>query len=230
MWDDLGHDLVDGEIYNIGQSNYEEGCYALNLVGIYKQASHYTRHYVVVMPDRVPEHMQSLEVVSRDAFDALLSAFIENYISYDGGLTGSRKPFPISKKLQKPMRLLVMCGYVEKKTDCYCWTEKIGPIMRRWHIWDESGVNLEEQDERRFREAAERLAASVPPLIRRRLIKAMVSRDLVTAFEIVRSHLDGDKWHDLPVLVKPDAAANDAELIKIQTLKKFLQILMKERG
>lgn len=42
LWRDLGENLVDGEIYNIGQSNYEAGCTSLNLVGIYKQGKHYT--------------------------------------------------------------------------------------------------------------------------------------------------------------------------------------------
>ena len=76
MWQDLSNDITDGEVHNIGQSNYEAGCHALNLVGVYQQGKHYTFHKVAVPVDGVRQHMAGLEFVSKEALNELLSAFI----------------------------------------------------------------------------------------------------------------------------------------------------------
>ena len=93
IWRALGREAVDGEVWDNGQSNYEAGCWALRLVGVYQQGKQYTCHKVVVPLDGVRQHMASLEDVSKDALDELLSAFIENYISYEGTLSGGRRSF-----------------------------------------------------------------------------------------------------------------------------------------
>jgi hypothetical protein len=48
MWRDLNHDITNGEVHNSGQSNYESGCHALILIGLYQQGKHYTLHKVIV--------------------------------------------------------------------------------------------------------------------------------------------------------------------------------------
>ena len=139
MWRDLGDDMTDGEVWDIGQSNYEAGCCALNLVGVYQRGKRHTLHKVVVPLDGVRQHMASLEIVSREALNELLSAFIENYISYDGTLSGGRDGFPVHRTLAKAANLLVANGFAEKHQDEFKWTEKISPTMMRWHIWNENG-------------------------------------------------------------------------------------------
>jgi hypothetical protein len=129
-----------GGLYNMGQSNYEAGCYALNLVGVFQQAAHYTVHEVVVPLDGIRQHMEGLDHVSREALNELLSAFIENYVTYEGILSGWRGAYSAHKSLQKVLNLLVATGFAEKQADQYKWTTKIQPIMQHWYIWDENGV------------------------------------------------------------------------------------------
>ncbi|MEP0562774.1 MAG: hypothetical protein ABJC64_00130, partial [Paracoccaceae bacterium] len=136
---DLGEGVTDGEVYNLGQSNYEAGCMALNLVGVYQQGKHYTIHKALIPTTQVRQHMSNLNSVSRKAFDELLSAFIENYVSYEGTISGGRERFTVPQTLAKAANLLVTTGYAQKEEDGFVWTDKIGSVMKKWNIWDENG-------------------------------------------------------------------------------------------
>lgn len=225
MWDALGNNLVDGEIYNIGQSNFEEGCHALNLVGIYKVAQHYTRHKVIVPLDHVSEHMKGLNAVSRDALDALLSSFIENAISYRGELSGTRNVFSVPKKLQKAANLLAHCGYMEKLADGFLWTEKISSIMQHWYIWDESGACRLEQEEILLKEQAKHLATSLPLTVRRKVIRALKAGHPENALIEIGRHWDGNEWKQFPIMGRRPDIRKVGKPLDLRAIKFLFELL-----
>jgi hypothetical protein len=222
MWRDLGDEATDGEVYNIGQSNYEAGCYALNLVGVYQQGKHYTVHKVVVPLDGVRQHMASLVEVSKDALDELLSAIIENYVSYEGTLSGGRRSFLINKSLARAADLLVANGFAEKQEDKFRWTEKIGPIMKRWYIWDENGECRAEREQELREENAAKMAEILPWVVRRKAVAALNKRDHLTAMRILSNHWDGEQWTSFPFTRKKSGGHN---AIDLRTLKLLIQKL-----
>lgn len=218
MWRDLGESITDGEVYNIGQSNYEAGCFALNLVGIYQQGEHYTVHKVVVPLEGIRQHMTSLESVSREALNELLSAFIENYITYDGTLSGGRCSFLVHKSLARVADLLVANGFLEKHQDKFKWTDKIGPVMKRWYIWDEDGQCREEREQLLREETATKMADTMPWIVRRKVNAAMKSREYLTAMRILSSHWDGEQWLSFPSMRKKTQTHNRIDLRTLKLL------------
>lgn len=198
MWFARGQE-GNGEIYNMGQSNYEAGCRALNLVGIYKQGINHTLYEIIVSVDDVQAHMAGLDAVSRTALDALLSAFVENYITYGSGLSGTRSRFRVPKNLEKSLNLLVSCGYAEKLGGGFRWTDKIAPIMRRWHIWDEDGNSREDQINSHEIAVVDRLDTTMPASVRRKLRHAMLFNDPSKVYDVLKVHLHGETWWELPM-------------------------------
>ncbi len=223
MWRDLGDDITDGEVYNIGQSNYEAGCFALNLVGVYQQGKHYTVHKIVVPLDSVRQHMASLKSVSRKALNELLSAFIENYISYDGTLSGGRSSFLVHRSLARVADLLVTNGFLEKHQDEFKWTEKIGPVMKRWYIWDEDGECRAEREQLLREVTATKMAETLPWIVRRRVSAALKDREYLTAMRILSSHWDGEQWLSFPSMGKKPQADNRVDLRTLKLLIRKLE-------
>lgn len=229
MWRDLGDDVTDGEVYNIGQSNYEAGCYALNLVGVYKQGKHYTLHKVVVPVADVRRHMRTLEIVSRQAFNELLSAFVENYVSYDGTLSGGRRSFSVHENLSKVANLLVTNGYAEKRQDGFIWTDKIGSVMKRWCIWDKDGKCREERERDAREEAATNMADTLPGVVRRKINTALKTRNHATVMDIISKHWDGVQWLTFPSVTKTRNSSASANRIDFRLLKLFIQKIEDQR-
>lgn len=223
MWRDLGDEVTDGEVYNFGQSNYEAGCFALNLVGVYQQGKHYTVHKVVVPLDGVRQHMASLESVSREALNELLSAFIENYVSYEGTLSGGRSGFLVHKGLARVALLLVANGFLEKNQNEFKWTEKIGPVMKRWYIWDENGECRAEREQLLREETAMKMAETLPWIVRRRVNAAMKNREHLTAMRILYSHWDGEQWLSFPSMGKKSQTDNRVDLRTLKLLIRKLE-------
>lgn len=222
MWRDLGDSLIDGEVHNIAQSNYEAGCFALNLVGVYQQGKHYTLHKIVVPLDGVRQHMTSLESVSREALNELLSAFVENYVSYEGTLSGGRSSFLVPKSLARVADLLVANGFLEKHQDAFKWTEKIGPVMKRWYIWDEDGECRAEREQLLREETATKMAETLPWIVRRKVNAAMKNRDHLKAMRILSSHWDGERWLSFPYMNRNPQARNRVDLRTLKLLiRKF---------
>ena len=222
IWRALGREAVDGEVWDNGQSNYEAGCWALRLVGVYQQGKQYTCHKVVVPLDGVRQHMASLEDVSKDALDELLSAFIENYISYEGTLSGGRRSFLVNKNLARAADLLVANGFAEKRKDKYKWTEKIGPIMKHWYIWDENGECRAEREQKLREEGAAKMAETLPWVGRRIVVAALKNHDQMTAAAILHNHWDGEQWIVFPT-TKNNSSAH--KRVDIRTLKLLIQEL-----
>lgn len=225
MWRDLGRDVTDGEVYNIGQSNYEAGCHALNLVGVYQQGKHYTLHKVVVPVGGVHQHMADLEFVSRDAFNELLSAFIENYVSYDGTLSGGRRGFSVHQNLAKVANLLITNGFAQKHQDGFMWTEEIGPIMKRWYIWDENDECRAEHEQVLREETAASMAETLPWVVRRKVDAALKTRNYVTAMNIISKHWDGEQWLNFPSVSKKNSKPAAGNRIDLRVIKLLLRKL-----
>lgn len=223
MWRDLGDDITDGEVYNIGQSNYEAGCFALNLVGVYQQRKHYTVHKIVVPLEGVRQHMANLESVSREALNELLSAFIENYVSYDGTLSGGRSSFLVHESLARVADPLVANGSLEKHQDKFKWTNKIGPVMKRWYIWDEDAECRAEREQLLREETATKMAETLPWIVRRKVNAAMKNQDHLTAMRILSSHWDGEQWLSFPLMGKKPQADNRVDLRTLNLLVRKLQ-------
>jgi len=218
MWRDLGDAAIDGEVWNIGQSNYEAGCYALNLVGVYQQGKQNTVHKVVVPLDGVRQHMASLAEVSKDALNELLSAFIGNYVSFEGSLSGGRHSFLVNKNLARVADLLVANGFAEKQKDKFKWTEKIGPIMKRWYIWDEDGECRVECEQELREENAAKMVETLPWVVRRKAVAALKQREHLTAMRILSNHWDGEKWTSFPFLGKKSGRHNQLDLRTMKLL------------
>lgn len=224
MWRDLSHDITDGEIYDIGQSNYEAGCWALNSVGVYQRGKHNNLHKVVVPVDGVHQHMADLEFVFRDAFNELLSAFIENYVSY-GTLSGGRRPFTVNQNLAKVTDLLVTNGFAQEHQDGVIWTEKIGPIMERWYIWDENGECRAELEQILCEETAANMAEALPWMVRRKVDAALKTRNYVTAMNIISKHWNGEKWLSFPSIGKMSSKPAATNRIDLRVIKLLLRKL-----
>lgn len=217
---------VDSEIYNHGQSNYECACHALNLVGVFQQAEHYTRHKIIVPAGRVSQHMGNLGAVTREAFETLLSAFIENFIGYDC-LTAYRCDFTGPEELLSALTLLARCGYAEQTMDRFRWTDKVAPWMQRWHYWDNDNICKAEQIDRLETAIANELDASMPPRVRRMLVSALKSSDPRPAFAILERHLHGRQWREFPFSQKSALPENDSAPVTLAILSKLLRLLKK---
>lgn len=215
---------VDGEIYNLGQSNYECACRALNLVGVFQQAEHYTRHKIVVPAGRVPQHMGNLDAVTREAFETLLSAFIENFIGFDS-LTAYRCDFVAPERFTAVLTLLVSCGYAEQIVERFRWTEKIAPWMQRWHYWNHENICQAEQADQQETAIANELEASMPPRIRRKLVSALRSMDPRPAFEILERHLHGRQWREFPFFYKSASPEDDGATVNPAVKMKLFKLL-----
>jgi len=197
MWRALAP-LSDGsEIYDIGQSNFEEGCSALRDVGVYGKGSFNNGHEVLVPVDRVREHVESLESISKATFDELLSAFIVNFIDY-GDLSGTRGAFAPPDDLLTAMKLLEHCGYAASAFDGYRWLEKISPVMRNWYIWDDDDECDAEKRQLALRSQAEELAASMPWVVRQRILSKMRTDSVIDGVAEMYKYWSGTEWHYFP--------------------------------
>lgn len=192
MWHDLGEYITDGEVYDIGQSEYEGGCDVLKLVGVYQQGKHNNLYKVVVPLDSVQRHMASLAIISRETLNKLLYSFIKNYVSYDGALSGGRQSFTVHQNLSKVANLLVTNGFAEKHQDGFEWSEKIDPIINRLHMWDEDGELWAEEISRE--ETSASMAETLPWLVRRKVDAALKTRNYDAAMNILSNHWDGEQW------------------------------------
>ena len=223
MWRDLGADTIAGEVHNLAQSNYEAGCRALNLVGVYQKGKHHTQYKVVIPAGGVHQHMASLKTVSREALNELLSAFVENYVSYDATLSSGRRCFPVHPNLTRAADLLAANGFAEKQQDEFKWTEKIGPTMKRCYIWDENGECRAEREQILRDKTAANMAETLPWFVRRKVDAALKKHRDLTALKILSKHWNGEKWLIFPFFrEKPGASSQvDIRLLKllIQKLK-----------
>jgi hypothetical protein len=137
LWLDLADTPDQKQVHNMGQSNYEIACKALNLVGVYRQLDHYTNHSVLVPAAQVPAHMKALKNVSQDAFDALVSAFVANFLSHEMIFPTERTPFDTHPTLAGTAHLLAGCGYLAEENGRFQWTDKIAPLMHHWLVWSD---------------------------------------------------------------------------------------------
>ena len=229
MWEDLSHSLYDGKLHDLAQSNYEVGCSSLLSVGVYKGAEHPTLHEVIVPVERVLEHMQSLEEVERESFDELLSGFIENYISYGGGLAGHRRAFQVPIDLEKVADLLVLCGYADREGMEIRWTEKISPIMVRWYIWDADGNCLAERWQLEREEAARKFVDELPTSLQRRLKKTLRTKGELSAVEDLQRHWNGQRWTYFPRFRKTGISSKHLPRGGIATIKAAFALLRNKR-
>lgn len=198
LWNDLGPVNAKGELWNIGQSNYEEACRALNLVDVYQQADHYTLHRVLVSWEQVRAHVAALDKITSKAFELLLSAFVENSINYDGFLSGTKRAFNGSAGLRKLMGLLVRCGYATTAGDNYQWTDKIRPFMQHWHIWTETGDSRSDLARSSSEEKSADMAATIPEAIKRKIREELASGSPLRAISVVKKHWVDEQWHLFP--------------------------------
>ncbi|MBF9036870.1 hypothetical protein HKCCE2091_21775 [Rhodobacterales bacterium HKCCE2091] len=195
-------DLHEGVYHDMGQSNFEEGCAALNLCGVYERQQHHALHRELVPVDCVAGHMAALDHVSRVAFDALLSAFIENAITYDAVLSDTRGTFRAGATVSSAMSLLARCGYAERDGDGYRWTDRIAPVMRRWHLWDETDACIADGERTAAEAKARALLDTMPPALRRRMQDTLARNGQLRLIQALRAHRHEDRWLDLP---KPGA-------------------------
>ncbi len=222
MWRDLGVDTIAGEVHNLAQSNYEAGCHALTLVGVYKKGKHFTLFKVVVPVDGVRQHMESLETVSREALNELLSAFVENYVSHDGSLSSGRRCFPVHPNLTRAANLLAANGFAEKQQDEFKWTEKIAPIMKRCYIWNENGECWAEREQVLRDETAANMAETMPWFVRRKVDAALKKQKHLSAIKILSKHWNGEKWLMFPIFGRKYWKYNQVD---IRLMKSIIQKL-----
>ena len=74
-------------------------------------------------------------------FERLLAAYIENACEYgpDGTqLCSDQGLFKPTVEFEREIGALVECGYAERCEDMVKWTDKIAPVMRAEHCWDDT--------------------------------------------------------------------------------------------
>lgn len=84
-------------------------------------------------------------------FGRLLAAYVGNACEYgpEGTqLCSSREPFKPAAEYEREIEALVACGYAERRAgaeglgNTIQWTDKIAPVMRAEHFWDELGTEI----------------------------------------------------------------------------------------
>jgi len=73
-------------------------------------------------------------------FGRLLAAYVGNACVFgpDGTqLCSDREPFKPTAEFEREIAALVECGYAERCGDMVKWTDKIAPVMRAEHCWDD---------------------------------------------------------------------------------------------
>lgn len=73
-------------------------------------------------------------------FGRLLAAYVGNACMFgpDGTqLCSDRKPFKPAVEFEREIAALVECGYAERCGNMVKWTDKIAPVMRAEHCWDD---------------------------------------------------------------------------------------------
>lgn len=222
LWDDLGPPDADGTVYNIGMSNYEAACQALNLVNVYQQREHYTVHHVVVSVEAVRTHVAALEAVSKKALDELLSAFIANFIGHWGTLSGTRQKFAPPDNLSKVLILLAKCGYAKQVGEDYQWSDKIGPLMQRWYIWTEADVSSFDIAQTEYDAQSKAMAATMPETVKRKVRAKLAAGSSLRAISVIKKHWDGERWLTFPKRAQEGKSTSDLDM---GTAKALLEIL-----
>jgi hypothetical protein len=74
-------------------------------------------------------------------FGRLLAAYVGNACMFgpDGTqLSSDQEPFKPTAEFEREIGALVECGYAERCEDMVKWTDKIAPVMRAEHCWDDT--------------------------------------------------------------------------------------------
>ncbi len=230
MWDRLGGELMDGQIYNIGQSNFEWGCDALNRVGVYKQGKHYTLHHPIVAVSDVRAHMEALEEVDRAAFESLLTALLDNFIDYGSGLSASRQPFDIPVDLHRLAKLLDQCGYATWDGKELQWTDKPAPQMQLRYLWEEDGTCSADLEAQAIEAEAQALIDRMPDVLRRKLRKAHAVGGDFRAIEVMQRHWTGTGWSHIGRREPTGIPLSSQPQHGVRTYKAAFRLLSEEAG
>ena len=223
LWDDLGPPDADGTIYNIGMSNYEVACQALNLVNVYQQAEHYTEHRMAVPVKAVRAHVAALEVVTQRALDELLSAFIANFIGHWGSLSGTRQKFSPPASLDKVLILMAKCGYATKVDEAYQWSDKIGPLMQRWYIWTKDDISSDDIAQTEFDAQSKAMAATMPETVKRKIRANLAAGSSLRAISVIKKHWDGERWLTFPKRTAEGKSTSDLDMGTAKALLKIIE-------
>lgn len=173
MWECLGKELYEGHVHNGGQSNFESGCRALNLVGIYQQGKQYTVHLPLVSVAEARGHMEALAEVDRDAFEYLLRAAVSNFVGFSGALSSTRLPFEVPPDMQVLAGLLAQNGYATWDGVHLQWTNKPAPQMWDAYLWDEDCSSFSDRLNAAVKANAQQLAKSLPEKVRHEVIELL---------------------------------------------------------
>lgn len=139
LWKELEHCMVEGDIYNLGMSNYEDGCYALQAAGIYKQIQGNVRFQILVPVEDVAMHMELTKELDRNTFDLLLEAFVSNFVLHKDLFASHRNTFSVAREHENAAELFVLNGYAEFYNSGIHWTDKIAETMIECSVWNEDG-------------------------------------------------------------------------------------------
>ena len=214
---DLGPPDDKGEIYNIGMSNYEAACRALNLVDVYRQGEHYTVHQVLVPAAGVRSHVAALNSLAE-----LLSAFVANFIGHWGEISGTRGTFAAPTGTTKVMSLLAKCDYATLMNDTYQWTDKMSIFMQQWYIWSEADISHVDRNEKK----SDIMAATMPEIVKKKVMAELASGSVLRAISVINKHWDGERWFELPHQTQGEGNSNSGR--DLATAKALLQKLERQ--
>ncbi|WP_300037638.1 hypothetical protein [uncultured Roseobacter sp.] len=198
LWRDLGPPDDRCEIYNIGMSNYEAACHALNLVDVYRQGEHYTVHQALVPSEAVRTHVAALDTVSKEDLACMLSAFVANLIGHWGAISGTRETFAAPSGTTKVMKLLAKCDYASQTGDTYQWTDKMSVFMRQWCIWSDADFSLMDAAHARHSAQSNVMAATMPEIVKKSVRAELAAGSVLRAISVIKKHWDGERWLELP--------------------------------
>lgn len=223
---DLGPPDDKGEIYNIGMSNYEAACNALNLVDVYRQGEHYTVHQVLVPAEAVRSHVAALHSISKQDLAALLSAFVANFIGHWGAISGTRETFAAPAGTTKVMSSLAKCGYATLMDDTYKWTDKMSVFMRQWYIWSEADISRVDVAHTRHDKQSDVMAATMPEIVKKKVMAELAAGSVLRAVSVIKKHWDGERWFELPNHTQGEGKSTSG--LDLGTAKVLLQKLERQ--
>ncbi|WP_298430488.1 hypothetical protein [uncultured Jannaschia sp.] len=169
-------------VYNMGLSSHEAGCQALNAVGVFEQADHYTTHYVRVSPVDVRQHMEQLQSLSSDKLALLLDAFIGGPVAHSALLPTHREAFQVPNSLEGLARRLTDSGYLDADGNGKRWTDKITSFMHKWSVWTDGRAPLSATPD-----GVEVFCAGLSAADRDRLLETYRGNGYIAALQLLRS-------------------------------------------
>jgi hypothetical protein len=161
LWMTLHYDATDaGFCWHGFQNPFVDGCHVLWELGVALAASengdqgmtwqqfvdakgHPDEASSAFMFFAVPETRAGVLAYGElpDAlFGRLLAAYVGTACMYgpDGTqLCSDREPFKPAIEFEREIAALVECGYAERSGDMVKWTDKIAPVMRAEHCWED---------------------------------------------------------------------------------------------